>query len=281
MEIVADLHTHTLHSHGRGTVKDNVLAARARGLKAVAITDHGPANLFGVGVESLSTYDEIYRETRECALECQDIQVLAGAEANIVTAGGDLDVPDDVLRRLDIVLAGLHIMIFGGTLYDTWVLACRNFVARHSSAIRRRARVANTKAIVEAVMKHPIDVVTHPGLHVSIDTEELASACAKAGTALEINGGHPHMNEDFIRIARKQGVDFCISSDAHEPERVGDFKLALDLAERAGLGPEMIVNASGYRGPQRWSGGVTGGRKWTHNNHGSVRGGQEQGDARL
>ncbi|HHY47580.1 MAG TPA: PHP domain-containing protein [Firmicutes bacterium] len=272
IEILADLHTHTVHSHGRGTVEENVLAARARGLKAVGITDHGPASLFGVGVRDLSVYDEISHETKECTLKYQDIEVLTGAEANIVSLGGDLDVPDEVLSRLDVVLAGLHVMISGNTLSDTWALACRNFIARYSAIIRRRARVENTKALVEAVMRHPIDVVTHPGLHVSIDTEELALACARAGTALEINGGHPHMEEAFIHVARKQGVDFCISSDAHEPARVGDFGRAIELAERAGLDAARIVNASGYRQTRGSSGGVTGGGKRPHNNHGFIWG---------
>ncbi len=62
MELVADYHTHTVHSHGTGTVAENVIAAQCRGLAAVAITDHGPANLFGLGVKAPEVLFSIQKE---------------------------------------------------------------------------------------------------------------------------------------------------------------------------------------------------------------------------
>ncbi|NPV79735.1 MAG: PHP domain-containing protein [Firmicutes bacterium] len=242
--IIADFHTHTTYSHGKGSVEDNVRAGRERGLRFVGIADHGPANLFGIGVKDLDAYQDIRREAERCNLKYGDVEALTCAEANIITRDGDLDVPLAVARNLDVVLAGLHVMIRGKTASDSWVLAGRNFIARYSRWLRRRARVDNTKAVIEAVMKNPIDVITHPDFGVSIDTEELASACARTGAALEINARHASSSEDFIKTAAKQGVLFCVGSDAHCPEEVGDLECALHAAARSGLASDRIVNSA-------------------------------------
>ncbi len=243
IHVFADYHTHTRFSHGTGTVADNVRAAAEKGLEAVAITDHGPANLFGLGVRALSAFDEIAREVERCRAAFPAVRVLAGVEANIVSMRGELDVPRRILKAMDIVLAGHHLLIRGKTLSDSWKLSMRNLVARHSGLAARRARVDNTKALVEAIKVNRIDVVTHPGLRVPIDTEELARECANVGTALEINAKHAHLDVEFIKVAAREGASFCINSDAHSPREVGEFGRALEIATRAGLDANRIINA--------------------------------------
>ncbi|MGE5574038.1 MAG: PHP domain-containing protein [Bacillota bacterium] len=242
MRVFADYHTHTRFSHGKGTVMDNVRAAARKGLEAVAITDHGPANLFGVGVESLAAFVEIAEEIERSREAFPGVRVLMGVEANVIDTDGGLDVPAEVQRRLDIVLAGHHLIVRGRTLADWWKLSGRNFAARWSRHLAERARVDNTKSLVEAIRRNRVDVVTHPGLHVSIDTEELARECARVGTALEINAKHAHLDVEFLKIAARQGVSFCINSDAHGPDEVGEFGRALEVAMRAGIEPERIIN---------------------------------------
>ncbi len=242
MKVFADYHTHTRFSHGKGTVMDNVRAAARKGLEAVAITDHGPANLFGLGIRSLATFDEIAEEVERSREAFPEVRVLMGVEANIIDTDGGLDVPDDLLKRLDIVLAGHHLVVRGRTLPDWWKLSARNYAARWSRRLAERARVDNTKSLIEAIRRNRVDVVTHPGLHVSIDTEELARECARVGTALEINAKHAHLDTEFIKVAAREGASFCISSDAHSPEEVGDFGRGLEVAIHAGLDPERIIN---------------------------------------
>ena len=79
MHVFADLHTHTRFSHGRGTVEDNVRAAAQRGLSQVAITDHGPASFFTVGIRNFSVLDEIRRGP--AVRQKYGIEVLVGLEA--------------------------------------------------------------------------------------------------------------------------------------------------------------------------------------------------------
>ncbi len=244
MKLFADYHTHTRYSHGTGAVEDNVLAARAKGLKQVAISDHGPATLFGVGVKNLAAFGKIREEVRDCNDRYPDINVLTGVEANVIGVDGALDVPGPVLEELDIVLAGLHVTVMPASLADGFKLGLLNALRSLDSQLGRLARNLNTKALVEAVYRFPIDIVTHPGLRLSIDTRELARACAKNGTAMEINTGHGQTTVEFIQTAAREGVDFAISSDAHQPSRVGDLQAGLELARQAGLPAERIINAA-------------------------------------
>jgi len=247
LKLFADYHTHTKYSHGAGTIRENVEAARAKGLEQVAISDHGPANpVFGVSGPRVLL--DIKKEAAYYNGRYDDIRVLAGVEANIVGSDGKLDIPGSILKQLDIVLAGLHRFTWftdpraGMTMYLENPLSKLGLgtLSRHLAA---KARLNNTKAVVEAVYRYDIDIITHPGLHMSIDTYELARACAKRGTALEINASHGTSLTEFARAAASQGVSFAINSDAHHPRDVGHLEPGLAVAESLGLTADRIINA--------------------------------------
>lgn len=248
--IFADYHTHTRFSHGKGTVLENVAAARAKGLTIVAISDHGPANLFGVGVRSLATFDEIRKEVNAARLQYPDIEVLLGVEANVIDVDGTLDIPESELHRFDIVLAGLHPFVRWKRPLAGWSMVARNALAGWTGVGREAARKVNTAALVNAVRRFPIAVITHPGYGLPIDTGRLAEACAASGCALEINAGHDHATIEYLRIAKAAGARFALGSDAHEPGRVGDLAKAAELARAAGLSAEEIINCT-PRGQER------------------------------
>ncbi len=251
--VIADYHTHTVHSHGRGTVLENARAAAARGLEAIAVADHGPGALPWVAVRSAETFDLIRKEAR-AARRDTGVTVLTAAECNVMSPNGDLDLAPGDLRRLDLALAGLHLMIRPqgpGRVREMARLVLPNVAPwKWSPRVRARARVTNTKALVEAVSRHRLAVVTHPGLHLPIDTRELARACARRGTCLEISSAHRETDEAYVRAAAREGVDFVLSSDAHRPERVGDLAAALRVAVRAGLPPERVRNVAGPGDPR-------------------------------
>ncbi len=244
MRIIADLHTHTRYSHGRGTVLDNVTVGLARGLQAVGITDHGPRSFPWVGA-SLRDFDAIRAEVADLDRRAVGIRVLAGAECNIISAAGELDLPVAVRQQLDIVLAGLHPNVLPRSGRDWLALTGRNWAARFSPSWRRRAREANTRAAVEAVLRNDIDVFTHPGYGLEIDTAELARACAARDTAMEINARHGAITVEYCRIAAREGARFVINSDAHRPEDVGSVLRGLAVARAAGLTPEQVLNSEG------------------------------------
>lgn len=248
LRLVADYHTHTVYSHGKGTVADNARAAARAGLAVVGISDHGPANLFGVGVRGPHVFDKIREEARRWEREGGRVRVLVGVEANVVSLDGRLDLPDAVLQRLDYVMAGLHVPVKPLSWRDAARFTWANVGGRLSRRLAQWARELNTEALVAAVLRNRVDVVTHPGWRLSIDTRELARACARRGTALEINTGHVHTDVPYIEAAAAEGVHFVIGSDAHTPARVGDLASGLELARRAGLTEKEIVNAEGYPG---------------------------------
>lgn len=241
-----DLHTHTQHSDGKGSVLDNALAAKNAGLEYVGITDHGPASI-GLGVRAQG-FERIKAEVRHAAKNA-GIEVLFGCEANVVSLDGALDVPESTRKSMDVVLCGLHSLIFPKSLSDGLRLSANNLVgARVSRRLRQRSRIDNTKALVESVLRNDIDVVSHPGLKIDIDTAELARACAKRGTALEISAGHEHMTPEYVRLAAKKGAVFSVGSDAHTPKSVGKFERAIGLLDLAGLEPDQVINAAEVKG---------------------------------
>lgn len=240
----ADYHTHTRHSHGYGTVAENVRAAVARGLSEVAITDHGPRLRFGLGVRNADELLRIRDEVDAINAMNPGITVLVGVEANVISCEGELDVPKEILDQLDIVLCGLHPQAITKTWRDAVRLTWENTaIARLSNRLYRRAREDNTNALVAAIYRNDIDIITHPGLWLPVDTAALARACAERGTCLEISAGHPYMTVEFVKVAAREGADFAIGSDAHRPERVGELARGIAVAEAAGLPPSRIINA--------------------------------------
>lgn len=250
MRIIADLHTHSRFSHGAGFVLENVTAAMARGLEAVGIADHGPRSLPWVRA-SLQDFAQLTEEVADLNRRTSPFRCLAGAECNIVSARGDLDLPEDIRAGLDIVLAGLHPHILPRSPGDWLVLTGWNWAARLTDRFRRRARQQNTRAVVEAVYRHEIDLITHPGHHLEIETAELARACAERDTAMEISARHRSMTVAFCRVAAREGARFVISSDAHRPDDVGRLDRGIAIARAAGLRPDQVIN-SDQGGLREW-----------------------------
>jgi putative hydrolase len=90
--------------------------------------------------------------------------------------------------------------------------------------------------------RYNIDIISHPGAKGPIDVEKVATAAKQTETALEINNKHGHLTIEEIIIAKKFDVKFSINSDAHKPEDVGNVKLAIERAVKAGLTEEDIIN---------------------------------------
>lgn len=241
--LFADWHTHTRYSDGQGSLEENAVAGRQRGLRQVAITDHGPASI-GVGMRQwASRIDRLRAEIDTWNANNTMPQLLLGAEANVISRRGDIDLPDSVQERLDLVIVSLHPLVRSLTWWDGITMLLPNLLQRYIRLRSRRLRRINTEAIIAAVNRHRIDFVAHPGLWIDIDTAELATACVRRGTALEINCQHTAILEDYVRVAMPSGVEFVINSDAHRPRQVGELNAGKLLATKLGLSPARIRNA--------------------------------------
>lgn len=234
--MIYDYHTHTVYSHGKGTIEDNVRVAASKGLKAIAITDHGPGHLtYGLKMSQVPKMREDIAKARAMYPE---VEVLLGVEANTMRVAPYIDVTEEDREKFDILLAGYHFGIMKAGMVP-------NYISNHTglfSGPDSGLMVRNTDMILKALYENRIDVLTHPGDKGPFDIHDIARACEDRGTMVEINAKHRHLTADEIKIAAKFDIKFIIGSDAHVADNVGEFKEPLMRALKAGLDPERIVN---------------------------------------
>jgi len=241
IKLFADYHTHTIYSHGTGTIMDNVNAAREKGLKEIAITDHGLRHFtYGVKREKLKRIREEIDEINE---KNKDFKVLFGLECNIISRDGQIDIDDEAMKYMDILLVGYHMMVRLKGIPSYVNIYGRNYLSGLSKSMAEETRQKNTDIMINAIKKYKVDIITHPGARISMDTGRLAEAAAITGTALEINAKSNIMTIEYLKAAAGHGAKFVINSDAHKPEDVGNFRNAIELAEMAGLTSHQIINA--------------------------------------
>lgn len=241
MKIIGDYHTHTIYSHGKGTIRENVEAAIERGLEEIAICDHGPGHIiYGAKREDIF---KMRKEIDELNKEYRDIKILLGVEANVMDYDGNIDIDKEIMEIIDILLLGFHYGVIprnGRSMYNLYVL---NPISKILPFTREKIIELNTYALVKAIEKYPIDIITHPGSKAKLDIEKVAKIAYKNNTALEINSSHSQLSVENIKEALKTNVDFVINSDAHHPSRVGDFSGGIERALKAKVPISRIRNA--------------------------------------
>lgn len=238
-----DFHTHTTYSHGTGSILDNALAAKERGIELIGITDHGFNHPF-------------YRVKRkflpqmkaECvAAEKQTgVKVMLGVEANLIGVSGATDVKTSDYEYLDLYLAGVHRAVLCDKFSDYFRLTVPNYAVSVFNA-KPSARLLKTctETYINAIKNNPIDILTHLNYYCFADALTVAKCCEDYGTYLEINTKKTHLScEEWQNIIDKTAVKFVVDSDAHSPNRVGDDKLFVSLSEKVNFPPERIVNVN-------------------------------------
>jgi len=233
--LVYDLHTHTTYSHGKGSVEENVREAFNKKLNFIAISDHGPGHLF-YGVNR-GDFVNLRNDIERMNVKYPKLNVRMSVEANIVKAGSGLDIKPEEFEEFDFVIAGYHYGLFGCSCIRNWLW---NKGFRYGE---EKLKKSNTDMVINALKSNDISILTHPGDKGPFDIRAIAEVCAETDTLMEINTWHGHMTEEEIRIAAEvKDVKFIISSDAHTPDRVGDFESGLERAVKAGLDLDRIVN---------------------------------------
>ena len=221
-----DFHVHTSYSDGEGTAAVMVEAAEARGLEAVAITDHGPELSVGISPHNI----EPMLSDVELARRDASIPVLRGIEANIIDPTGAIDIDERMFGRFDLLLVGLHTL--RSPIQDPVALA----------------RVYLT-SLVNAMSKTRIDIVAHPfHLHGNLaryltreEILEFMKLAAERGVAIELNSKYHSPDDDFLRACLREGVKLSIGTDAHTPGEVGRIDWALATLRRVGAGESDLI----------------------------------------
>lgn len=231
--LIEDLHTHTVYSHGKGTVEQNVLAAIQKGLARIGIAEHGPKHLFFP-----VKWDALLRLRHEID-RLNDrygdkIQVLMGLEANLL-GDGLTDVPEDT-SLFDYLMLGYH---KGTAPCDA---LSRGWTRALLFGQRKRHGKNNALAYVHAMEQLPKLInISHPGTYIPVDIATLARAAAAQHVTLELNESHQSVSINDIHAARAEGAKFYLSSDAHHPRNVGNVQNSVALARAAGV-LDQVVN---------------------------------------
>ena len=223
--VIGDFHVHTsVSGDGRSSLEEVVAAAKARGYRVLAITDHAEGTLSGVDRDAL-----LEQRARMRALQAElgdSLKLLHGVELNI-GPNGELDYDAEFRRSFDWCLASVH---------DHFDLD----------------RAAQTKRITTAMRDPAVRMIGHLSARmiggrppIGLDLDAILSAAEETGTALEVNGALPRldMSVDDLRRARVRDVTFVLTSDAHHAKELARVELAALNAERAWVQRDRVANA--------------------------------------
>jgi histidinol phosphatase-like PHP family hydrolase len=222
-DLRGDLHTHTDLTDGIVSLEGMIAAAEARGYEYYAVTDHAP-NL----VMQRMTDEKMLaqREQLRALAGTTAMTLLHGTELNIA-ADGSVDWDEDFLSGFDLAVASVH-----------------------SSFEQDRATM--TKRFITAAENPRVNIIGHPLTRkvgrrppVEVDLDALYAACARTGTALEINASPDRMDlpPQYIAAARQAGVKFAIDTDAHSLKDLANMRYGVAAARFGGLTTEDVINA--------------------------------------
>jgi DNA polymerase (family X) len=229
-DIRGDLQTHTTASDGNATLKEMADGARDLGYAYIAITDHSPhiGVTHGLDAEALRQHiQEIdaLNDSYDDGDQPHRFRVLKGIEVDILK-DGSLDLPDEVLARLDIVVAAVH----------------SNFDL---------SREAQTERIIRAMDNPNVMILAHPtGRRIGkrppydVDVERLIEAALDRGCYLEINANPERLdlNDVHARMAKEMGLKLAISTDAHRVSGLRAMRFGVDQARRGWLEVDDVLN---------------------------------------
>jgi DNA polymerase (family 10) len=221
--IRGDLHAHTDWSDGHHPLEELIEAAQARDYEYIIVSDHSKSATVAHGLDIDRLEAQI--ATLRALQPRYRIRILAGSECDIL-ADGALDFPDEVLRKLDVVLAAVH---------------SRFTLSRH----------AMTARIVRALANPYVNILVHPTGRLigqrepyDVDLDAVFEAARANGKAVEINASAERLdlNDVHARRAVELGVPVAISTDTHWLANLDNLELGLGIARRAWIGPAQVVN---------------------------------------
>ena len=234
MQILADYHTHTKYSHGKGTIEENVLEAISKGIKTIGISDHGYKHLaYGIKLNDIYKMREEIDKLNE---KYSNIEILLGMECNILDCHGNIDIHDKIIENCDYIMAGYHFASTPTSL-KSMLNHCNNYMIKNEKSTEY-----NTKALINAMRNNDIFIITHPGDKGEVYIEEVAKIAKTTDTRLEINSSHGFLNANQLMKIKNIGNKFVIGSDAHIPQNVGNFDLAMKIIKEANVDISLIEN---------------------------------------
>ncbi|MBD3328534.1 DNA polymerase/3'-5' exonuclease PolX [Candidatus Peregrinibacteria bacterium] len=221
-DIKGDLHLHTNASDGSHPLEKVFKAYKKAGFKYIAITDHSPSVRVAGGMDSdgfKKQWKEIEKHNDE------NFRVLKGTECDIL-ADGSLDLPDSLLKEMDIVIASVHSR-FGMDEKEM------------------------TERVIKAIKNPLVNILGHPSARligqrepIALSFKKVFETAAKNKVALEINSQPSRMDlqDIYCKTAKEMGCVFAINNDMHLLDEMDNLQLGVSIARRGWLGKRDIVN---------------------------------------
>jgi DNA polymerase (family 10) len=223
-DIRGDLHSHTSATDGRNSLREMAEAARARGYEYLAITDHSRHVTVAHGLNGKQLLEEI-RQIDRLNAKLDGIVILKSCEVDILE-DGSLDLPDSVLRELDLTVCAVHY----------------NF---------NRPEKLQTERIIRAMDNPCFNILAHPTGRLinkreayEVNLPAVMAAAKERGCFLEINAQPARLDlaDTYCKLAGDLGLKTAISTDAHSIDQLDFMRFGIDQARRGWLGAGDVLN---------------------------------------
>jgi len=223
-DLQGDVHMHTVETDGRNTIEEMAEAARERGYKYMAITDHSKNLAFANGLDDKRALLHI-EKIRKAGESLKGIKVLAGIEVDILE-NGELDLADETLAEMDIVIASVH----------------SHFNQDAAKMTERLLRVAHHPHV--SLIGHPTGRILLRRDAYPYDMEAVLNAAAKNKLAMELNAYPDRLDlrDQHLRMAKERGVKIVINTDSHHTSHLEKIKYGVLQARRAWLTKDDVLN---------------------------------------
>lgn len=228
-DIKGDLHVHSKYSDGSYDIDELIESAKKRGYEYIAITDHSK----GLGIAGGMSIEQILEQNKKIKSlnkRLKSFKLLSGVEIDI-RSDGKLDYPDEVLKKLDMVVASIH----------------SGF---------RQSREQLTKRLVSAMKNPYVSIIAHPTGRLlgereayEIDMDEFLKTAKETGSAVEINA-YPmrlDLSDIYIKKAKEMGIHLAVSTDAHIVYQFDFMRYGIGTARRGWLEKKDVLNTLPYK----------------------------------
>ena len=223
-DIRGEVHMHTVETDGKNTIEEMAEAAKLRGYKYIAITDHSKNLAMANGLDDKRALQHI-RRIKAANEQIEGITVMTGIEVDILS-DGSLDLSDSVLEQMDVVVASVH----------------SAFSQEREQMTDRLLRAISNKNV--AILGHPTGRLQLRREAYQFDFEVVLKTAAEKQVAMELNA-HPErldLNDVHLRMARDRGVKIVINTDAHHTSHFEKIKYGILQARRAWLTAKDVLN---------------------------------------
>ncbi|MBI4095601.1 MAG: DNA polymerase/3'-5' exonuclease PolX, partial [DPANN group archaeon] len=222
-DIRGDLHTHTKQSDGINTIEQMAQAAQNLGYEYICVSDHSKTTAIARGLDIEQVNKQI-SEIKKLQSKFK-IKILTGSEVDIL-GSGELDFPDDVLKKLDVVIGSVH----------------SGFKSQKEKMTARITAALQNKYL--DILGHPTGRLINKRNPYEIDLKKIFDVAAQNNKIMEIDA-HPHrldLKDEHILLAKQYSLKFAINSDAHSDEQLKLMHFGVHNARRGWLEARDVIN---------------------------------------